>query len=47
MYNDYVVRFVLNGKNMQMTVAAVSYVDAVSSVERMFPGANVLSAVLK
>lgn len=47
MYNAYVVRFLYNGKNMQFTVSAVSEVDAVITVERMFPGATVLSAVLQ
>jgi hypothetical protein len=47
MNNTYVVRFFYNGKNMQLTVSAVSEVDAMITVERMFPGANVHSAVLQ
>ena len=47
MYKSYVVRFFYNGKNMQFTVSAMSEVDAVITVERMFPGASVLSAVLQ
>jgi hypothetical protein len=47
MHNTYVVSFVHGGKTMQMSVIAISQVDAITTVERMFPGASVLSVVLK
>jgi hypothetical protein len=46
-YNTYIVSFHHNGHNIQMSVIAVSQVDAILTVERMFPGANVLAVVLK